>query len=329
MNSFEHNETPYLKTRTDVDDIFSASPPFKLRGDNAISKIARARRFLEKPFLMLIPGLGYIILVSLFLFGVMAAQSFGFFRLTDESAFTFSNWQNTFNEQFFDSLMYSLRVGILGSLIAMLLCYPLSMLIIESKGQKTLLALLRIPMFIPALVASFLLLTLVDYNGFINAVLLALGLIHKPLRMRNDSYAIGVIVMQIWKNLPIQMIIVYSSILSIRKDVRDAARNLGCRGLRLFWEITFPLTISSALVAILLVFIGIFGDFAISGTAGPVYPNSLSSMLQMKATLFGEVGQASCIGVIMVFVSILVIILYTWLAKQLTRVGTGAGGEEA
>ena len=271
--------------------------------------------------LLMAPGLLYIILCAAMLIAIMIGQSFGFFQITGDSGFTLQYWQSFFDRQFVDSLIYSLKTGILSSVLALCICYPLAVMISKSRMQKTLLALMKIPMFIPALVASFLLLNLVDYNGFINFILTGLGIVKEPLRMRNDKYAIGVICIQIWKNVPTQLIIMYSAVLSIRKDITDAAHNLGCRGLSYFIEIMLPMTISSALVAILLVFIGVFGDFAISSTAGPVYPNTLSSLLQMKVNLFYDWGQASCIGVVMVAVAIMVICLYTYLSRLLMRAG--------
>ena len=293
-------------------------------GEKSETFLARRRascRHSVNTLLLLVPGMGYILGFAVLLFAIMAAQSFGALNPIGESVFTLSHWQNVFGRQFFDSLFYSLRTGLISSLLTLCVCYPLAMLISGSKLQKTLLALLKIPMFIPALVASFLMLNLVDYNGFVNTLLLALGVVKEPLRMRNDPYSIGVIFIQIWKNIPTQLIIMYSAILSVRKDVRDAAKNLGCRGLRLFWEITLPLTVSSALIAVLLVFIGVFGDFVVSKTAGPVYPNSLSLLLQAKASLFQDWGGAACIGVVMVFTAMLVVILYTYLVKLLARIG--------
>ena len=269
--------------------------------------------------LLLLPAFVYIFFFVTVTLGLMTAQSFGYFNYGSESTFTLKYWLEVFDKQFFDSLLFSLKVGVGSSLLSMCVCLPLAMLLQKTVGRKTMLSIFKMPVFIPALVCSFLIINLIDYHGIVNEFLMWIGAISEPLRMRNDDYGIGVFVIQVWKNAPYQLIIVYSALEAIRVDVKDSARNLGAGGWAIFRHIIFPLALPSVLVAVILVFIGTFGDFAITSTAGPLYPMSLSNLMRVKTYQFAEWNSAACVGVMVIVVTIICVALYTAIGNRLEK----------
>lgn len=275
------------------------------------------RRKFEWGYLLLIPGIGYIVFFVIASLYIMVAQSFGFYNYTGSSEFSLTFWQNVFTRTFFDDLWFSFRTALLTALVSIVICYPLSLLMQKIPGRKTFLSILKIPMFVPALVASFLIVNIIDYHGIINIVLVKLGFIEEPLRLRNDPAGIGALVVQIWKNVPFQMIIMYSAIEAVRKDVKDAAANLGANRFAILKEIILPITLPSALVAVIMVFIRTFNDFAISKTAGPYYPTSISNLMYLHAYTFGDWNTSACIGVMMMVTSIVFVSFYTYISKKI------------
>ena len=115
------------------------------------------------------------------------------------------------------------------------------------------------------------------------------------------------------------MIIMYSAIESIRKDVIDAARNLGAGRVMLMKEVVIPITLPSAFIAVIMVFIGTFNDFAISSTAGPMYPVSLATLMHDYAYMYQDWNTSACVGVLMLLITVCGVIGYTWLQKKLER----------
>ncbi len=271
-------------------------------------------------YLLLIPGIGYIVLLITVSVFIMFLQSIGFYNFTGTSGFTLIYWKTLFNEVFWDSLFFSLKMGIGSSMISISICYPLALLLQKSPGKKTLLSLIKIPMFIPGLVGSFLIINMIDYHSVLNAFLLWIGAIKEPLRLRNDAYGIGALMILIWKNVPFQMIIMYSAIDAIRKDVINAAKNLGATPFQVLYDIIIPITLPSALVAIILVFIRSFYNFAIISTAGPLYPASISALMHKNAYMFNRWNTSACIGVIMMLSSILFVSIYTFIGKKLAKI---------
>lgn len=279
----------------------------------------KKKRKFEWGYLLLIPGLGYVVFFIAMSTYVMVAQSLGYYNYTGVSQFSLTFWKEVFDKAFLDSLLFSIKVGVGSSMLSIIVCYPLALLLQKTPGRKTLLSIIKTPMFIPALVGSFLIINIIDYHGIVNELLVWLKIIEEPLRLRNDDLGIGVLVIQVWKNVPFQMIIMYSAIEGIRRDVKDAARNLGANSFSVFRHVVFPLSLPSALVAVILVFIRTFNDFAISNTAGPLYPTSLANLMHKKAYMFNEWNTSACIGVIMMVTSIVFVSVYTVIAKKLEK----------
>jgi putative spermidine/putrescine transport system permease protein len=265
---------------------------------------------------MLLPGLGLIVAIVALVLGLTVLQSLGLLNPTGQSRLSLRFWAEVFDRRFIDCLAYSAYIGIASSLGSIVLCYPLALALSRPfPGKAIIMPLIRVPLFVPALVATFLIMNVMDYHGLINYALMKVGAIAEPLRMRNDRYAVGVVAIQLWKNVPFQLVIMSSALEGIREDVKDAARNLGAGPLRLFGEIVLPLTAPSALVAIILVFIGAFSDFAVSKAAGPLYPMTLSALMHTSAYEFQEWNSAACLGVIMIGATMLFVAAYSRIAS--------------
>lgn len=279
----------------------------------------KVKKKFEWGYLLLIPGLGFIAFFLVTAIGMMILQSIGFLNFTGESSFSLEFWKGLFHENFYDNLIYSLKIAVWTSVICIAIVYPLSLAVKNMPGSKTWLSLLKIPMFIPALVACLLITNVISYNGILNVFLGWLGIIDEPLSLRNDSWGISALITQVWKNIPFMLLIVYSSVESVRKDVLDAGRNLGAGKLRLFWEITLPLTMPSAVVAMIMTFIKVFNDYTISRVMGPIYPSTLSNLMHKQAYLYNDWHTAACIGCLMVVTAIVFVSLYTWLANRIAK----------
>lgn len=266
--------------------------------------------------LLLLPGAGFILLFLSFAFILTILQSFGLFAIIGESKFTIDHWKLILEQEFRDSFLFSLKIGIGSSFGTLLFSYPIALFLRKQGfGKKTLGSLIKIPLFIPALVVAFLIVNLISYHGLVNFILISLGIIDEPLRMLNDQFGWGVLFIQVWKNIPFQLLILLSSMAVIRNDLEDAAFNLGANRLQVIFRIIIPLTIPGILVSVILVFIMTFGDFAITKIAGPVYPTSLSVRMVTEAMTFQEWNRAAVLGVILMTTALVFVGIYSKIAK--------------
>lgn len=271
--------------------------------------------------LLLLPGIGYIAIFLTATMGMTVLQSFGLLSFTDENAFGLQAWIQIFNVQTWHSFSYSASVAFLSAALALLFAYPLALYLRRSFfGKSVLNALIRVPLFVPALVGAFLILNILSFHGVLNEFLLLLGLIKEPLRLTHDDWGLGVVVIQVWKNMPFQALILASALASIQADLESAARNLGATPWAVFRHVLFPLSVPGALTGFILVFIGVFGDFSINTVAGPKYPPTLSMLMVFLAKNFGEWGQAATVAIIIIVASLGFAWLYSRLAKLITGV---------
>lgn len=266
-----------------------------------------------KAYVLLIPGLGVILFLMGSALYAVIAQSFGMVSLTGESSFTFAFWQEMISDPILQrSLAYSLRTSTLGSLGAIIIAYPIAMWLSKPLPAKPLLiGVLRAPMFVPGLVAAFLLINVISYHGILNEGLMALGLLDKPLRLTNDKFGWSVILLQIWKNVPFALILLGGAINSIRSDILNAADDLGASRFAKFRQIIFPLTIPALQASLILIFIGALGDFAFASIAGSRNAYSLSMLMNFTATQYYEWEKAAVIAMIIMLVAVISAVFIT------------------
>ena len=269
--------------------------------------------------LMLFPGVGFILLFIGSSIFITLAQSFGLFSITGKSMFTLENWKAILQaEESMDSLFFSLKMGLLSSIGTVVVAFPIALFFRKGGTGKGILgSIIKVPLFIPALVAAFLILNLISYHGLVNTVLMRLHLTNEPFRMLNDKFGWGVVFIQIWKNLPFVLLILMAALASIRDDTIDAAKNLGAG----YWSVLFrmyvPLAMPGILVSMILMFIRAFGDFPIVSVAGPIYPSSMAGRMHIMATIYQEWDQAAVLGVIIIVTAFIVIWAYSRLAEFL------------
>jgi putative spermidine/putrescine transport system permease protein len=267
-------------------------------------------------FLLILPGAGFIFLFLVVAMGMTVLQSVGLYSLVGPSHLTAEYWLALLNRGFFDSFLFSLRIGLFSAFGTLLFAYPLALFLRRRRfGSTTIGSIVKIPLFVPALVAAFLIINVLSFNGILNNLLLDLHVIQRPLRMLNDKFGWDVIIIQVWKNLPFQLLIISSVLETIQTDIEDAARNLGASPWRVVFHIVLPLSVPGILIAVVLVFILTFGDYAITQVAGPVYPNSLSVLMYSRALTFQAWGEAACIGVIIIATSLIFVSIYARVAR--------------
>ena len=271
-------------------------------------------------YLLLIPGIGYIVVFIASTVVITLLQSFGLFSLAGGSHFSLASWRIVASREVIDSLVFSLAMGVGSSVGTTLLAFPIALLLRKpARWKSTLGSFIKIPLFIPALVATFLIVNLISFDGLVNDALLWLHVVSKPVRMLNDRRGIGVIVIQIWKNLPFVLLVVSASLAGIRDDTIDAARNLGAGRFAVVWHIYVPLAMPGVLVAMILMFIRAFGDYPITSLEGPIYPSSIAVRMYTTATLYQQWDQAAVVGVIIIVTTLFVVAGYSRLAGFVTR----------
>jgi len=275
-------------------------------------------------YALLLPGLGLILVFMAFVLGMAISQSLGFFNFSGESGFSLRFWETMLaDHQLWRSFWYSLRVATLSAILSVLLAYPLALWLRKPFAWSgTISALLKAPLLVHGLVAAFLYINFISFQGFLNLALVSTGLIERPLRMQNDANGIGVIFLQVWKQMPFALLLLTGAVQAIGDDILDAARDLGANAWQRFRKVVVPLTLRAMQGAIILIFIGAAGDFSFQVVAGPTNVNSLSQfMYRIQETSVDGWNSAAVVAVLLMATALVGSVLLAGAVQLLSRLG--------
>jgi spermidine/putrescine transport system permease protein len=105
-----------------------------------------------------------------------------------------------------------------------------------------------------------------DRYGLINRILLAIGIIKSPLQLLYTPFA--VIVVMVYCYLPFMLLPLFSVLETFDYTLIEASHDLGATPRTTFWKITLPLTMQGIRNGFFLVFIPVFGEYAIPALVG-------------------------------------------------------------
>ena len=164
------------------------------------------------------------------------------------------------------SLGLSIKIALQCTIICLVLSYPLAMILskLELKHQSFIVFIFILPMWMNFLLRILAWQLLLSNNGIINAIL---DVFHLPnIHILNTPTA--VVFGMVYDFLPYMILPIYNAMSRIRKDVIEAAQDLGAKNYVVFLKIIFPLTLSGVMSGIIMVFVPALTSFAISNLLG-------------------------------------------------------------
>ena len=162
----------------------------------------------------------------------------------------------------------SLRLAFFSTLICLVFAFPMAWWIARSNPRQraVLLVLVMLPFWTSSLLRIYALIGLLNPNGFINSMLLFLGVIDTPLRMMQTDFSIYMGMLLTY--LPLMILPLYAVMIRLEDDILDAAADLGATRWDLFRTVVLPLTNPGIIAGSLLVFIPAVGEFVIPALLG-------------------------------------------------------------
>jgi len=156
----------------------------------------------------------------------------------------------------------------ISTVFCLLLGYPLAYGIVRAprRLRSLLLLLVILPFWTSFLIRVYAWIGLLKENGLINNVLLTLGLIHQPLILLNNAFAVYVGI--VYSYLPFMVLPLYAQLEKLDPALLEAAADLGCRPWQAFLRVTLPLSMPGIAAGALLVFIPAVGEFVIPSLLG-------------------------------------------------------------
>ncbi len=180
----------------------------------------------------------------------------------DKPAFQFGNWIEFFTESYYHGAIWTtLCIAVIATLVCAVVGYiPAYFIATTTFRHKWLLMLLLIlPFWVSFIIRTFSWIHVLGNEGFINAMLLTVGIIDEPMKM---LYTEGSVIMgMIHFLLPYMVLNIYVSLEGIDRNLVSAARTLGATSWQAFLQVTLPLSLPGLAAGSLLCFVLSAGTF--------------------------------------------------------------------
>jgi spermidine/putrescine transport system permease protein len=155
------------------------------------------------------------------------------------------------------------------TLLSLIVCYPIAYFLAqEAKGQAASLFLLMlvIPFWINEILRTFSWFIILAFQGPLNALLLALGVIDEPVRWLSGNG--GVFIGMVYAYILFMLFPIYNAIESLDHNQVEAARDLGAPVWRTHWRVVVPHAKPGIAVGCIMTFMLAASSYAVPSILG-------------------------------------------------------------
>ncbi len=226
-----------------------------------------------------------------------------FLKLLQDSLFRQTVW---------NSFVYTISTVFLKMVLGIILALLLNQ---EMPYRNLVRGALLLPWIVPTSLSVLTWLWMFDsLFSVVNYILLGLGLISKKIPWLGDPFwaMVSVIIVNTWRGLPFFAVSFLAGLMTIPRELYEAAETDGALQLRKFWHITLPLLQPVIAVVVLFSTIWTFADFQIVYIlthGGPINATQIfATMAYDVALVAGRIGEGSAISLFL-FPALLVVII--------------------
>ena len=161
------------------------------------------------------------------------------------------------------SYLRSLVVAVTSTAILLVIGYPIAygMARLPRRWQPVAMMLVIVPFWTSFLIRIYAWINILQHDGLLNKMLLALHLVSVPVVWLSTDTAmyLGIV----YSYLPFMILPLFATLVKMEPELEEAAGDLGASPLKVFWLVTFPLSLPGVAAGVLLCFIPIVGEFVI------------------------------------------------------------------
>jgi spermidine/putrescine transport system permease protein len=275
------------------------------------------------PYLLLLPGLGWLLLffaIPLVYMGLESLKT-GTIDTGFQLTWEFSNYTNAlkdYNEQFLRSFEYA---G-LATLISLLIGYPLAYVIAFRGGRwrNALLLLVIVPFFVTYLIRTLSWETILSDSGIVVSTLKSLGILSEDGRLLDTT--VSVVAGITYNFLPFMILPLYASLERVDQRMLEAGYDLYARRRDVFLRVTLPLSMPGVVAGVLLTFIPAAGDFINAQLLGTPKQFMIGNVIQSRYLVVADYPTAAALSFLLMAFSLIIVIVWARIAGTEALLGT-------
>jgi mannopine transport system permease protein len=204
-------------------------------------------------------------------------------------------------------LWRTVRMGVVVTLLALLLGYPVALTMSRLSGRAAALMgiCVLIPLWTAVLVRAYAWIVLLQRKGLVNEALMGLGLIKEPLRMLYTEGAVILATTHVL--LPFMILSIYSVLRTISPELHRASANLGASAFETFRYVTLPLSLPGIYSGVLMVFILALGFYITPALLGGPETLLMATLIGQQTTETLDWGLAGALSVTLLAITLVLV----------------------
>src|SRR5882757_1791030 len=219
------------------------------------------------------------------------------------------------------SYLKSLEVAGVSTFLLLVIGFPLAYGIARAprRWQPALFMLVVLPFWTSFLIRIYAWTNILQRDGLLNQVLLALRIVDEPPAWLSTATAVYIGI--VYSYLPFMVLPIYAALEKMDESLIEAAADLGCPRWKAFWLVTLPLSLPGVLAGALLCFIPIVGEFVIPDLLGSSQTMMIGQTLWAEFFANRDWPVASAVAVVLLCLLVVPIVVY----EQMQTASLGEG----
>lgn len=270
---------------------------------------------------------GYVLLAPglLALGGMLAALGFLFqfaFRefipgSIQVGGWTLDNFNRILGPLYLSYLWDTALISIYTTVLTLLLSYPVAYALARARSRAARSALLIVtllPFFTGAVVRAYSWILMLGNAGFLNGMLLKLGIVATPFQLLFTQK--GVVVGLVHFSMPVMILILAAALSHVDPNYERSAQSLGAGPVRTFFTVTVPLSMPGIISGSLVIFAWTFSAFPTPALVGGGKVKMIANVVEdLALEAFNWPGGAAFAMVSLVATLVLVYLLQRSLPR--------------
>lgn len=236
-------------------------------------------------------------------------------------SFTLDNYGKLLSPTLLNIYANSLIIALLSTVFCILIGYPFAYIMaFTTPFRKTMMMIfLMLPFWTNSLIRLYGWRTFLGSEGYLNKILLAMGLIDKPLEI---MYTHGAVVLgMVYTLLPFMVLPIHTVIDKLDRHLLEASSDLGAKPVRTFLNVTLPLTAPGIFAGVIMVFIPALGYFFVSDIMGGSKASSSATPLKDSSRKPSTGLSGAVLSIILILITLILVNLYTRAGGKVDDLG--------
>lgn len=261
-------------------------------------------------WLMLLPVLALCILVVGAPLANLLVQSLS--SADGHAGFTVANYSRFFSDSFFLQVLgRTFRIAALVVVLCLVIGWPVAYYLSQSRGRVRVYLTLAIlaPLMISVVVRTFAWVVILGRNGFINNLLVTLGVVDEPVRLLFTEWA--VLIGMVHMLMPLMILPIAAALDNVDPALARAARNLGAGFWQVLWRVWLPLSLPGIVAGTVIVFSLAGSAFVTPVVLGGARMKLMSSLIYQYNVTLLDFPFGSTLSIILLVATLGLVTAYT------------------